>query len=195
MTRLETLLRRGRHIRAVGIDDSPFVRGQKKNVLVVGAICSGTRFEGLVTTCVRPDGFNATARVGEMIGCSKFVSQLHLVLLDGVTLGGFNIIDLAALHNQLELPVVAVTRKHPDFDAIYRVIGRLSQPRRRERLLSRAGPVHSGMGVHFQVHGASADVVAQALERITDRGHIPEPLRLAHLIGGGIINGQSGRRA
>ncbi|MBN1944327.1 MAG: DUF99 family protein [Bradymonadales bacterium] len=195
MANLETLLRRGRLIRAVGIDDAPFTRGQRRSVLVVGAICAGTRFEGLLTTRVRPDGFDATRRVIAMLQNSKFLEQLHLLLLDGITLGGFNVLDLQELNRRLDLPVVAVTRQLPDFDAINRVISTLPEAARRQQLLSHAGPVHRARSVHFQVHGTSAELVTQALERLTDRGAIPEPLRLAHLIGGAIVNGESGRRA
>lgn len=192
---LEELLRKGRLARTVGVDDAPFRRGQRENVLIVGAVCAGTRFEGLLSTKVRPDGFNATSRLIDLIGESKFADQLHAVLLNGVTLAGFNIVDLQALHRELSLPVIAVMRRYPDRDAVLRVIDKLSQPAKRRRVLDRAGPIHHGDDVFFQVQGAEAGTARALLARVTDRGHIPESLRLAHLIGGGIILGESGRRA
>jgi endonuclease V-like protein UPF0215 family len=192
---LDELLRKGRLVRTLGVDDAPFKRGQRQSVLVVGAICAGTRFEGLLSTNVRPDGFKATERLIELIGGSKFADQLHAVLLNGVTLAGFNIVDLQALHRALALPVIAVMRRYPDRDAVLRVIDKLSQPAKRRRVLDRAGPIHHGDDVFFQVQGAEAETVKALLARVTDRGHIPESLRLAHLIGGGIVMGESGRRA
>jgi endonuclease V-like protein UPF0215 family len=47
----------------------------------------------------------------------------------------------------------------------------------------------------FQVQGAGPDEAAEALARLTDRGAVPEPLRLAHLVGAAISTGESGRRA
>jgi endonuclease V-like protein UPF0215 family len=43
--------------------------------------------------------------------------------------------------------------------------------------------------------GRPPEYVARALSRITDRGNVPEPLRLAHLIGAALTTGVSGRWA
>ncbi|MFP2934395.1 hypothetical protein ACLESO_56630 [Pyxidicoccus sp. 3LG] len=45
------------------------------------------------------------------------------------------------------------------------------------------------------MQGAEPPLVAEALARVTDRGNVPEPLRLAHLIGSAVVTGQSGQRA
>ena len=192
---LDELLRRGRRARTVGIDDAPFRRGQRQGVMVIGAVCAGTRFEGLLSTTVRPDGFNAPRRLVDLVGGSKFADQLHAVLINGITLAGFNVVDLPTLQRELELPVIAVMRRQPDLTAVFRVVDKLSQPERRRRLFERGGPIHRGSNVFFQVHGADVKTAETLLDRVTDRGHIPEPLRLAHLIGGGIVKGESGRRA
>jgi uncharacterized protein len=47
----------------------------------------------------------------------------------------------------------------------------------------------------FQARGADPGEVADALARLTDRGQVPEPLRLAHLVGAAVRLGESGRRA
>ena len=47
----------------------------------------------------------------------------------------------------------------------------------------------------FQVAGEAPDVIGPALNRLTDRGHVPEALRIAHLIGSAVRTGESGRRA
>jgi endonuclease V-like protein UPF0215 family len=47
----------------------------------------------------------------------------------------------------------------------------------------------------YQVHGAGAEETFMALQRLTDTGHVPEALRLAHLVGGALAYGESGRRA
>lgn len=45
------------------------------------------------------------------------------------------------------------------------------------------------------MHGASPKVTAQTLTSLTDRGKVPEALRLAHLIGATVVKGESGKRA
>ncbi len=195
MPDLEALLRQGRRIRTIGIDDGPFERGQRADVTVVGAVCAATRFEGLLTTRVRPDGFNATKRLISMIGESKFCDQLHAILLDGITLGGFNVVDLGALYDATGRPVIAVTRREPDLDAVYRVADKLTNPARRRRMMAVAGPLHAGDSVCFQAYGLEPEVASAVLNAVTDTGNLPESLRLAHLIARGIVLGESGNRA
>jgi endonuclease V-like protein UPF0215 family len=185
----------GRTIRAIGFDDAPFRRGARGPVGVAGVICAGTRFEGLVWGAVRQDGWNATRVLIGLLAGGKFLPQLHLVLLDGIALGGFNVVDLPGLATALRRPCVAVMRRAPDLAAVAAAAGRLPRAERRLALLRRAGPVHRLGGFWFQVQGASPEATAAALGRITDRGAVPEPLRLAHLVGAAVRTGESGRRA
>lgn len=193
---LARLLRHGRRLRALGIDDAPFRRGRRGTVLVVGAVYSGAEFEGLLSTRIRQDGWNATERLLQMIVGSKFHSQLHLVLLDGITLAGFNVVDLPRLAGESGLPCVAVMRRSPDLAAVRRALTRLPGSRRKLQLVERAGPIyHAGESLYFQVAGADPDPVRQALLGSLLHGCVPECLRGAHLIASGLATGQSGRRA
>jgi endonuclease V-like protein UPF0215 family len=182
-------------LRAIGFDDAPFARRRGGRVHVAGVVCAGTRFEGMVWGHVRQDGWDATERLAGMLLGGKFLPQLHLVLLDGLSLGGFNLVDLDGLAIRLGRPCVAVMRRPPDLAAVERAIRRLPRPERRLRLLARAGPVHERPPFTFQVRGAGPGEVAEALSRLTDRGQVPEPLRLAHLVGAAVRLGESGRRA
>jgi endonuclease V-like protein UPF0215 family len=185
----------GRRLRAIGFDDAPFRRGGRELVGVAGVICAGTRFEGLVWGRIRRDGWDATEVLGHLLVGGKFLPQLHLVLLDGIAFGGFNVVDLAALAVALGRPCVAVMRRPPDLAAVERAIARLPAAPRRLAVLRRAGPIHHRGAFWFQVRGGDPDRVGEALARITDRGMVPEPLRLAHLVGSAVRTGESGRRA
>jgi endonuclease V-like protein UPF0215 family len=143
----------------------------------------------------RRDGFGATAAIAQMLLGSKFLPQLHLVLLDGVAVGGFNVIDLPALSEAVGLPCAAIMRKLPNMAAVEAALSTLSSPARRLATLRRAGIIHQHGPWTFQVCGAPPDALSDALARLTDRGHVPEALRLAHLIGAAVRTGQSGRRA
>jgi endonuclease V-like protein UPF0215 family len=184
-----------RTLRTIGFDDAPFVRDRRSEVPVAGVVCAGTRFEGLVWGRLRQDGWNASAALSRLLLGGKFLPQLHLVLLDGLSFGGLNLVDLPALAAALGRPCVAVMRRPPDLAAMERAVRRLPGAERRLALLRAAGPVHAGGRFTFQVAGAEPAAVAAALERITDRGAVPEPLRLAHLVGAAVRRGESGRRA
>lgn len=193
--KLETLLRKGRRARVLGVDDAPFTVGSRRDVLVVGAVYSGAMFEGLLSTKIRQDGRNATDRLVRMIGASKFLQQLHLVMLDGLTLGGFNVVDLPLLASELSLPCVSVMRRRPDLSAIQAALGRLPGSARRWRLIQRAGTLHRAGSLWFQVAGATPEAAAQVIDANVHHGKYPECLRAAHLIGSGVVCGESGKRA
>ncbi len=192
---LESVIRRNRTIRAIGFDDAPFVRGSSGPVSVAGVVCADTKFEGMVWGEVIQDGWDATEVICELLIDGKFLPQLHLLLVDGIALGGFNVVDLPELHRRLGLPCVAVMRDYPDFDAVENAVRKLPEPERRLELIGRAGDIHKADNVFFQVQGAQPEPVRIALERVTYTGHIPEPLRMAHLIGAAVKTGESGRRA
>lgn len=193
--RLAQALRKGRTLRAVGLDDAPFPRRKGATVPLCGVICAGTRFEGMVWGHTRRDGLRATDALCQMLLGSKFLPQLHLVLLDGVAVGGFNVVDLETLSDRLGLPCAAVMRKLPDLPAVEAALSTLTRPAQRLATLRRAGPIHHLGPWVFQACGAPPDLIAAALPRLTDQGHVPEALRLAHLIGSAVQLGQSGRRA
>lgn len=182
-------------LRAVGFDDGPFEQARGSPVAVVGAVCAGTRFEGMVFGHVHKDGTDATEVLARLLLGGKFLPQLHLVLLDGIALGGFNVVDLEELAARLQRPCVAVMRRLPRLEAVHAALARVPGAEARRDLLARAGPIHQLGGFTFHVRGAAPAAVAAALARITDRGHVPEPLRLAHLIGAALVRGESGRRA
>src|SRR3954471_4110377 len=132
----------GRTLRVIGFDDVPWRHRRTGAVGVVGAVCAGTRFEGMVYGTVRRDGWRATAALEALLLEGKFLPQIHLVLLDGIALGGFNVVDLPRLARTLPRPCAALMRKLPDLPAMERAAGRLPRPQARIALLHRAGPIH-----------------------------------------------------
>ena len=199
---LQDLLRHRRTIRVIGFDDAPFVRPllrssmqERSPVNVAGVVCAGTRFEGMVWGEIQQDGWDATETLAQLLLNGKFLAQLHLVLIDGISMGGFNIIDLPQLAARLCRPCVAVMRRPPDLAAIEQALHHLPDAAQRLDRIRRAGAIYAHPPFYFQVCGASPEATAEALIRLTDRGHVPEALRLAHLIAAAIVKGESGRQA
>ncbi|MEM9459965.1 MAG: DUF99 family protein [Myxococcota bacterium] len=184
-----------RVLRAIGFDDAPFVRRRGARVDLAGVVCRGTRLEGLLWGQIRKDGWGSTDRLIQMLVDSKYLAQVHVVLLDGIAFGGLNVVDLPALADAVQRPCVAVMRRMPDLVGMERAIRHLPRPERRLARLARAGPIHRRPPFVFQVCGLDPDRTYDALTRLTDTGHVPEALRLAHLIGSAIRDGQSRGRA
>ena len=104
----------------IGFDDAPFERDYRGDVTVVGVVCARARVDGIVTTRVRRDGANATDRLAETVETSGFKKHLNAVLLQGIAVGGFNVIDIHTLHARLGLPVLVVARRRGHADCFAR---------------------------------------------------------------------------
>ncbi|MDJ0535656.1 MAG: DUF99 family protein [Xenococcaceae cyanobacterium MO_207.B15] len=193
--KLDFLLRHNRQIRVIGFDDAPFIRHTTSSVAVAGIVCSLTRFEGMLWGHIQADGWDSTEQLTKMLLSSKFYPQLHLVLLDGISMGGLNLIDLPSLARQLQLPCVAVMRKFPNLEKMKSAIALLPHPEKRLAILAQAGEIQVQPPFVFQVCGLSAELTIRVLQRLTDRGNVPEALRLAHLITSAVVTGESGKRA
>ncbi|MFW6067175.1 MAG: DUF99 family protein [Myxococcota bacterium] len=175
----------------IGFDDGPFARDHEGDVLLVGVVCARTRLDGVLTGRVRKDGDDATGRMREMIRASQFDDHIQAVLLKGIAVAGFNVVDVHALARDLGVPVLVVARRPPDLTAIRRALARVPDGERKWDRIERAGPMEPLDKLWVQRVGLST-AEARALLRSTNlHGNLPEPLRLAHLIAGGVASGIS----
>lgn len=111
MKSLDTVLDQKKRIRCLGIDDAPFKKARGSSVDVSGIVCTDTRFEGMLWFSIEKDGVDATQNIIDVLKASKFLEQLHVILLDGIALGGFNVVEVNRLSLELSLPCIAVMRK------------------------------------------------------------------------------------
>ena len=172
---------------AVGFDDGPFLPNCRGDVDLIGAVFSGDFLVGVLSGRVRRDGVNATERIARAIEESRYLEQVHMVLLQGIAVAGFNVVNIHALAQRLALPVIVVMRKHPDMQAIREaLLNKVPGGCRKWRLIQRAGPIREAAGVWLQCAGVSHAAAAAAVGRLALHSRIPEPLRVAHLIAGGV---------
>lgn len=163
---------------------------------IVAAVFSGMRLEGVLRGRVRRDGRNATIAIARLLRDSRFAPQLQLVLLQGIALAGFNVVDVAALHDMLGVPVLVVARRAPRLDRIRSaLLARVPGGARKWRLIEQLGPMEPVSGVWVQRAGLSLEDATRAVAPLQAHGSIPEPLRTAHLIAGGLTRGESHGRA
>lgn len=195
MRPIAELLRLNKKLRVIGFDDAPFDRARGSVVNVSGIVCAQTRFEGMLYGETVKDGDDATQLLVDMLCNSKFASQINLILTDGIAFGGFNIIDLPQLAQQTGIPCIAVMRKQPDMAAIDNALVKFDDYAKRKATLLKAGEIYQHHPFYFQCQGIEPDIAVKALTQCTDTGHVPEALRLAHLIGSAIKTGQSSSRA
>ena len=187
------MTRRLSHV--VGFDDAPFDRAHRGDVLVVGAVFAGQRLEGVLSTKVRRDGANATVRLADCLAGSRYRPQLQAILLQGIAFAGFNVVDLEGLHRRTALPVLVVARRAPDLGAIRSaLLEHVPGGARKWRLIEAAGVMEPQSGVYVQRCGLSRTEAEGLVAALQIHGRLPEPLRAAHLIAGGVATGESRHR-
>jgi uncharacterized protein len=174
----------------IGFDDAPHVRGTSGRVGLIGCVCSGSRLDIVVRDAIDKDGDDATA-VMERLVRDKHLTHVRAVMLQGITFGGFNVVDIHRLSNTLEMPVLVVTRKKPRLELVFKAVTGIPGWQQKRALMEAAGEPEPCGTVWVQRAGLSLEEAERMLERTTEHGIIPEPLRLAHIIAGGTTTGKS----
>ena len=182
-------------IRVLGVDDCPFIPHTKGQVPVIGVVFRGGYWlDGVLHTKIAVDGFDATEKIVAMITSSSHYKQLRVIMLNGVTFAGFNIVDVKALNAGTKLPVMTVTREKPDLAKIRKALKNLPKSQERWNTILNAGepfevPTRRGKKkIYMQVIGISRDDAQKILRLTSTRSNIPEALRVAHLIASGVVS-------
>lgn len=187
-------------IRVLGIDDGPFEFGEGNRAMLVGTIFrGGSWLDGILTTMITVDGDDATSEITKMILKSRHRGQVRVVMTDGLTVGGFNVIDAVEVYKSSGLPVISVTRNQPDLETIEKALQKFDDSEERWRRIRSAGPLKRhvfkkprGRGsIYFQGFGIKDDNAHSIIEVTSTRSLMPEPVRVAHIIASGVARGES----
>jgi len=182
-----------REIRVLGVDDGVFVPQKRGKALIVGVVYRGGLWlDGVMHTEIEVDGLDATEKIASMIKSSPHYAQLRVIMLNGLTFAGFNIVDIKRLYGETRLPVIVVSREKPNLNEIKKALEKLPHKEKRWKMIENAGKLlevnvrNTGSSIYVQLAGLN-EKDARKIVRITStRSNIPEPLRVAHLIASGI---------
>lgn len=176
----------------IGFDDAPFNRDSEDRVLIVGAVFAALRLEGFLSGYIEKDGYDSTDFIITLISGSNFKEHLQLILLQGITFAGFNIVDIHRLNETLNLPVIVVCRKEPDFESIREALmNSFVDGEKRWRLIQQAGNPEKYGNVFIQRAGLPPADAEKIVNYFCIHSLIPEPLRVAHLAAGALQTGHS----
>ena len=182
-------------IRLLGIDDSPFTFTDKYTTIIGVVMRGGNYLECVIKSQVSIDGEDATFVCKDIIKNSRHRKQLKAMLLDGIALGGFNIVDIESIFNSTKLPVITVTRDKPDFNKIETALKKNFIDWEKRLKLIKNGVIHkvntNYNPIYVKCSGIDIEEAKEIIKISTIRGVIPEPIRVAHIIASGIIRGES----
>ncbi len=184
-----------REIRVLGIDDSPFKKEKDEEVLVVATFFRGGDFvDGILSTKITRDGIDATEKIIAMVKRSKFHPQLQAILLDGIAFGGFNVVDIEEIAKHTKIPTITIIRKNPDLVKIKATLKKLGMEEKFKLMEIAGKPVKVTLKrghIWIQYKGCSLQKAVEIVRLTATHSYIPEPIRVAHLIGQGIVDGES----
>jgi endonuclease V-like protein UPF0215 family len=182
-------------IRLLGIDDGPF-SFHDSHAIIIGVIMRGGNYiEGVLRRDAPIDGLDATELCIDMVQHTRHRQQLKAALIDGVSLAGFNVVDIEQVFTETELPVITVTRDEPDMTSIEKAL-RIHFPDWKKRLsVLKKGITHRVETPYTPIYIKTAGIEIERAKEIitlsTIRGVIPEPIRTAHIIASGVMRGES----
>jgi len=180
-----------KEIRVLGIDDAPFNKFNQGKTLILGVFFRGGNFmDGVLSTTVTVDGTDSTTQIIKMVKKSKFYSQLQAIMLDGISVAGFNVVDVKRLNEKTRIPVIVVMRHFPKMHEIEVALKRLGMQRKLQ-LLRNAGEIHRVDNLYIQICGCDLEKAKKILKITCTRSYLPEPIRVAHIMASGITYGES----
>ncbi|MGZ7046665.1 MAG: endonuclease dU [Methanobacterium sp.] len=182
-------------IRILGIDDAPFPPHTQNKVMLVGTVFrGGIWLDGVLRTHITGDGEDSTRKIIQMVNKTRHKGQIGVIMLDGVTFGGFNLANIKEIFEKTGIPVIVIMRKFPNFERIKKALLNFEDHEKRWNSILDAGKVYkieNREPIYIQIRGIDLEDAKEIVALSTTRSAIPEPIRVAHLIAAGIETGES----
>jgi endonuclease V-like protein UPF0215 family len=100
-------------------------------------------------------------------------------------------VDVAALAARLARPVLVATRRRPDDAELVRALRAAGLAARIPLVLGAPRARRVADGLYLAAAGIADAAAAELVRRTLRKARVPEPLRLAHLIGSALVKGAS----
>jgi uncharacterized protein len=157
-------------------------------VPIIGVVMEGAdRIESVAMGQFPVDGEGVTDYLAGWIGGLRTRPALQGVILGGIKVAGLAVVDVVRLAERLGLPVLIVTRRNP-------VASELAEALRSAGLVQRLALLERvprafgvGEGLYLAHAGTSRAEAERLVLSCLAKSRLPEPLRVAHLIGQAIV--------
>ncbi len=137
---------------------------------------------------LRIDGLDATPVIEYLVLASSRGAEIQAVLLDSLTIAGFNVVSPPHLVDSVGAPLLVVYKYPPSPERLAEGLRRADLPYRslRERVLatlahSRRVETRRGT-LYILAFGSGLEDAVGLVESLQGRDRVPVPLRLAHYI-------------
>ena len=170
-------------LRVLGIAES-FVRSSPISILAGVVMRADLRVDGLAYARATVGGDDATEAVLNLYR-QLDRTDVNALLLSGLAISWFNIIDLKEISERIQKPVICLTyEESPGLEGYIREY--FPQPEKKLRRYAASGErtsvlLKTGFEVYVRALGATIEEARILLNKFTRDGRVPEPLRVARL--------------
>lgn len=179
--------------RILGLDDGPFSRPVDKFASFVGVLMRlDGRIEGIRIGRLPVDGDEAESAISGMVD-SIGKDNINLIMSEGITFAGFDIVDPDKIFRETGIPYVSITQSYADIGAMEAALSKHGELKKASKLKS-LNPVRCRInGGEFVVNyaGISEMEALKILEKSMLVGNVPEPVRIANMMAGAIYQSKN----
>ncbi len=156
--------------------------------IVVCTLWDGMNPRGAAVLPLHIDGLDATGQIEYILKhFSTTRGRPEVLLLDSLTIAGFNIVSPSWIYRRTGIPTVAVYKRRPRINRIRRALeAHFSDSHVRMRVLqllqdAREAETRKGK-LYLVTWGVDIDSAVSIVETLQFKARIPEPLRFTHLL-------------
>jgi endonuclease V-like protein UPF0215 family len=171
-------------LRVLGIAES-FVRSSPISILAGVVMRADLRVDGLAYARATVGGDDATEAVLNLYR-QLDRTDVNALLLSGLAISWFNIIDLTEVWDRIQKPVICLTyEESPGLEDYIREY--FPQPEEKLRRYDASGErtsvlLKTGFEVYVRALGATIEETRILLNKFTRDGRVPEPVRVARMM-------------
>jgi hypothetical protein len=170
-------------LRVLGIAES-FVRSSPISILAGVVMRADLRVDGLAYARATVGGDDATEAILDIYQ-QLDRTDVNALLLSGLAISWFNIIDIREVSERIQKPVICLTyEESPGLEDYIREY--FPQPEEKLRRYEASGErtsvlLKTGFEVYARAFGATIEDTRILLNKFTRDGRVPEPVRVARL--------------
>ena len=173
-------------IRALGIAES-FSSSDEFSTLTGVVMRGDLVIDGFALGSLQVSGSDASDSILALFK-SLDRNDINALLLSGSVLSLYNIVDVDKLHEELAIPVIAISFRKSKANLTANIRSRFEKKNAEEkiRLLRKVGKaseinLETGYRIFIRAAGISDTLAKKFLDKFTLQGAVPEPIRVARL--------------
>jgi endonuclease V-like protein UPF0215 family len=178
-------------LRIIGVDDGAFPSHKRATdrALLVAVLFESSRILDVQVGQIQVDGRDANNALSSLLSPLSF----HVILLSGISFGGFNLVDISQLARSMRRPVIAISGEEPDNASVRKALhAHFADWKERWDIVRATGELHSTKPLpdepklYFEVRGASPEFAKRVIASTAAISRLPEPIRVARILARGL---------